>query len=371
MTTDGNAATGDDQLYVYNSCFGQEALSFDGKQWSYNKNNGNLREDFYKVGQTVKILCFRADYKGTKEVKGVILTDDPYWLAKKATVDEVLEGELDASKLYFTEAYVTKIEKINFGCFHASAKNDGTGTDLYVYGSGFYKDDPTVLSKNVDGTWYYDYKKATTPTETTLTVGDKVTLVVYRADHNGTKEVKGVIYDVEPGELKQPVEDEEVVDTPERYSEAIEYDFTGLKTGSQLDAAGTLEAFNSVLSEETTKIIDSVKDATYIYNGNAQGGPGAISCIKFGKSGTAGSLTFTTSANIGKIEFTYHPWSAKKDTTIVIGERKITHKANDGFATPVVDSIAFESTKEVTISTDTAGDARACVLKLKLYVVAE
>ena len=370
MTTDGDAATGDDQLYVYNSCFGQEALSFDGKQWSYNKNNGNLREDFYKVGQTVKILCFRADYKGTKEVKGVILTEDPYWLAKKATVDEILEGDLDASKLYFTETYVTSIEKVSYGRFHSSANDDGTGKDLYVYSSGIYKKDPTALSKKDDGTWNYDFNKATAPSETTLTVGDKVTLVVYRSDYNGSKQVKGVIYDIEAGELKQPAE--EIVDTPERYSEAIEYDFTGLKTGSQLDAAGTLEAFNSVLSEETTKIIDSVKDATWIYKGNPAGGPGdGLSCIKFGKSGKAGSLTFTTSANIGKIEFTYHPWSASKDTTIAIGERKITHKANEGFATPVVDSIAFESTKEVTISTETAGDARACVLKLKLYVVAK
>ena len=121
----------------------------------------------------------------------------------------------------------------------------------------------------------------------------------------------------------------------------------------------------------TTKIIDSVKEANYIYNGNTSGGPGEINCIKFGKSGNAGSLTFTTSANIGKIEFTYHPWSATKDTNIFIGERKIAHKANEGYSTPVVDSIAFESTKEITISTDTVGDPRACVLKLKLYVVAE
>ena len=370
MTADGNAATGDDALYVYGSCFGQEALSFAGSKWSYNYKNGYAREDFYTVGQTVKILCFRVDYNGTKEVKGVILTEDPYWLAKKATVDEVLEGDLDASKLYFTEAYVTSIEKISYGRFHASANNDGTGKDLYVFSSGFYNNVSTALSKKDDGSWNYDFNKATAPTETSLTVGDKVTLVAYRADFNGTKEVKGVIYDIEAGELKQPAE--EIVDTPERYSKAIEYDFTNLKTSSQLDAAGVLSAFNSVLSEESTKIIDSVKDATYIYNGNPAGGPGdGLSCIKFGKSGKAGSLTFTTSANIGKIEFTYHPWSASKDTTIAIGDKKITHKANDGFATPVVDSIAFESTKEVTISTETAGDPRACVLKLKLYVVAE
>ena len=95
-----------------------------------------------------------------------------------------------------------------------------------------------------------------------------------------------------------------------------------------------------------------------------------MSCFKFGKSVTAGSITFTTSADIGKIEFTYHPWSVSKDTNIVIGDKKITHKANEGFATPIVDSIAFEPTKEITISTDIEGDARACILKLKLYVVA-
>ncbi|MDD5933158.1 MAG: Ig-like domain-containing protein [bacterium] len=202
MTADGNAATGDDALYVYGSCFGQEALSFAGSKWSYNYKNGYAREDFYTVGQTVKILCFRVDYNGTKEVKGVILTEDPYWLAKKATVDEILEGDLDASKLYFTEAYVTSIERVSYGRFHSSANDDGTGTDLYVYSSGIYKEDPTALSKKDDGTWNYDFNKATAPSETTLTVGDKVTLVVYRADFNGTKEVKGVIYDIEAGELK-------------------------------------------------------------------------------------------------------------------------------------------------------------------------
>ena len=238
MTADGNAATGDDALYVYNSCFGQEALTFDGTKWSYNYRNGYTREDFYKVGQKVKILCFRADYTNisgeiTKEVKGVILTEDPYWLAKKATVDEVLEGDLDSSKLYMTEAYVTSIEKVNYGRFHASANNNGTGTDLYVYSSGFYNDDPTILSKNDDDTWNFDIKKATAPNETTLTVGDKVTLVVCRADYNGIKEVKGVIYGIEAGELQQP--GEEIVDVPERYSEVIEYNFTNVKPGSLLD----------------------------------------------------------------------------------------------------------------------------------------
>ena len=132
---------------------------------------------------------------------------------------------------------------------------------------------------------------------------------------------------------------------------------------------------NSALSEETTKIIDSVKRTSWIYDGNSTDGPGRISCIKFGNSETAGSITFTTSANIGKIEFTYHPWSASKDTTIAIGERKITHKANEGYSTPIVDSIAFASTNEVKISTTATNlineETRVCILKLKLYVVAK
>ena len=127
---------------------------------------------------------------------------------------------------------------------------------------------------------------------------------------------------------------------------------------------------NSALSEETTRIIDSVKNASCIYNGNTPGGPGAMSCFKFGRNGTAGSITFTTSAEIGKIEFTYHPWSVFTYTNINIGNRKIKHKATEGYATPIVDSIAFESTNEITISTDTEGDTRVCILKLKLYVVA-
>ena len=365
MTADGNAATGDDVLYVYYSCFGQEALSFDGTNWSYNYKNGYQREDFYTVGRRVKILCFIADNYDGKRFRGVILTEDPYWLAEKATVYEVLENNIDPSKLYITEAYVTSIEKVKNGRFHASTNNDGTGKDLYVYSSGFYNDDPTVLSKKDNGTWNYNNKKATAPTETTLTVGDKVTLVVYRSDYNSTKEVTGVIYDIEVGELQKAVED-----VPERYSEVIEYDFTNLKTGSLLDAVGALEFLNSALSEETTRIIDSVKNASCIYNGNTPGGPGAMSCFKFGRNGTAGSITFTTSAEIGKIEFTYHPWSVFTYTNINIGNRKIKHKATEGYATPIVDSIAFESTNEVTISTDTEGDTRVCILKLKLYVVA-
>lgn len=369
MTADGNAATGDDALYVYGSCFGQEALSFAGSKWSYNYNNGYAREDFYTVGQTVKILCFRADYNGTKEVKGVILTEDPYWLAKKATVDEVLEGDLDASKLYFTEAYVTKIEKINFGCFHASAKNDGTGTDLYVYGSGFYKDDPTVLSKNNDGTWYYDYKKATTPTETTLTVGDKVTLVVYRADHNGTKEVKGVIYDIEAGDLKTPEAPEEV---PEGYTSVVKYDFASSETGSSLDAAAAKSYLNSVSNESGDKLISEVSTANNIYQGNTTtGGPGAISCLKFGIAKGTGELSFTTTAKIGMIKLSYFTWSTEKATTFVINGTEITETSAD-FVTPIEKEVAFkEASNNITISTKTTGDKRACVLTMRLYTVAK
>ena len=84
---------------------------------------------------------------------------------------------------------------------------------------------------------------------------------------------------------------------------------------------------------------------------------------------------FTTSANIGKIEFTYHPWSTTIDTNIKIGNRKITHKANEGYSTPIVDSIAFASTNEVKISTTATNlineETRVCILKLKLYVVAK
>lgn len=373
MTADGAEAEGDASLYVHNSCFGQEALSNNGKEWSYNYKNGYSREDFYTVGQKVKILCFRADYTKndvtTKQVKGVILTEDPYWLAKKATVDEILEGDLDASKLYFTEAYVTKIEKINFGCFHASPNNDGTGTDLYVYGSGFYNDDPTALSKNDDGTWYYDYKKATTPTDTTLTVGDKVTLVVYRADHNGTKEVKGVIYDIVAGELETPEKPEEV---PEGYTSVVKYDFASSETGSSLDAAQAKTYLNSVSNESGDKLISEVSTANNIYQGNTTtGGPGAISCLKFGIAKGTGELSFTTTAKIGMIKLSYFTWSTEKATTFVINGTEITETSAD-FVTPIEKEVAFkEASNNITISTKTTGDKRACVLTMRLYTVAK
>ena len=90
---------------------------------------------------------------------------------------------------------------------------------------------------------------------------------------------------------------------------------------------------------------------------------------------TEGRIAFTTSVDIGKIEFTYHPWLTTKDTNIVIGNRKITHKANEGYSTPIVDSIAFASTNEVKISTTATNlineETRVCILKLKLYVVAK
>ena len=90
---------------------------------------------------------------------------------------------------------------------------------------------------------------------------------------------------------------------------------------------------------------------------------------------TEGRIAFTTSVDIGKIGFTYHPWSTTRDTNINIGNRKITHKANEGYSTPIVDSIAFASTNEVKISTTATNlineETRVCILKLKLYVVAK
>ena len=365
MTTDGAEAEGDASLYVYNSCFGQEALSNDGTKWLYSSKKGYSRTDFYTVGQKVKILCFRADYNGIKEVKGVILTDDPYWLARKATVYQILDSELDATKLYLTEAYVTSIEKVSYGRFHASANDDGTGTDLYIYSSGFYNNDPTVLSQKDDSTWNYDFNKATAPSETTLTVGDKVTLVVYRADYISIKEVKGVIYNIETGELKTPEE------VPDGYTSIVNYDFTSSEAGINLDAAATKTYLNSVSNEIGDKLISEVATANYIYQGNLDGGPGVISCLKFGRSITPGELKFSTVSKVGIVKLTYFTWSVTRPTTINVNE-KVEAQTSLDFITPIETYFYLnEPTNEISIKTEGSEERRIYFLSMSLYTVSD
>ncbi len=179
------------------------ALNATTETWSFTNPKDFLTNSYTSaiaVGDELDMVLTRCDYNSTIEVTGIILTIKgakiPNGDAAKASTVAAFAADEGQQNLYLTYVtgkisawYKTNTNGTAYGNFYIS--DDGTETDqLLVYGASVgmtfsYDASTGKIGKTSPKDWL------TNASSKDLTIGDSVTLLAYRSDYNGTKEIIG------------------------------------------------------------------------------------------------------------------------------------------------------------------------------------
>lgn len=206
------------KIQVYGSGASMGALSyvFDEGYYKYvNVQNYLENEDTkaIKVGDELDVIIIRADYKTTKEISMVIRAINDKPIANDVrTTDEVnatedsknVRAQLVSVSGKITGWAPNKEDGTKYGNFYI--QTEGSKTDpVYVYGATASSTKTVtsdegetildVLAMQDDGSWKFNNPQDWLTNEETkdLKVGDKITLLGFRCDYQGTLELTGIV----------------------------------------------------------------------------------------------------------------------------------------------------------------------------------
>ncbi len=220
------------KIQVYGSGASMGALSyvFDEGYYKYvNAQNYLENEDTkaIKVGDELDVIIIRADYKTTKEISMVIRAINDKPIANDVrTTDEVnatedsknVRAQLVSVSGKITGWAPNKEDGTKYGNFYI--QTEGSKTDpVYVYGATASSTKTVtsdegetildVLAMQDDGSWKFNNPQDWLTNEETknLAIGDKVTLLGFRCDYQGTIELTGMVKKyIEPAKEPDPVD---------------------------------------------------------------------------------------------------------------------------------------------------------------------
>ena len=157
-----------------------------------------------KVGDTISLTAIRADYKGTPQLEGIVAAVNyemvneptPATLAEVMSYSDVLNdsSKINAQRVYEITVTIDSWEDgetdgTEYGNFYVT---DEDGNKCFVYGATAQTG---AISYNYKGSSCYSMgnKKDWLTNDVTkdLTIGDKITMTVVRADYNGTIQIVG------------------------------------------------------------------------------------------------------------------------------------------------------------------------------------
>ena len=192
-------------IQVYGAGASFDALTYDpaGKIYKYSNKQTFLTDEKtkeIKVGDILDVLVIRADYNTTKEISMVIRAiNGDLTINGERTTDEVNATEDSANvrkQLISVTGKITgwaagKEDGTKYGNFYLQTE-ESASDPVYVYGATASKD---AISLNADGSLKFTNPKNFLENEGTknLAIGDRVTLIGFRCDYNGTLELNGIV----------------------------------------------------------------------------------------------------------------------------------------------------------------------------------
>lgn len=182
-------------------------LSYENGEYKYDGSyvadtHANTKD--LKVGDTISLTAIRADYKGTPQLEGIVAAVNyemvneptPATLAEVMSYSDVLNdsSKINAQRVYEITVTIDSWEDgetdgTEYGNFYVT---DEDGNKCFVYGATAQTG---AISYNYKGSSCYSMgnKKDWLTNDVTkdLTIGDKITMTVVRADYNGTIQIVG------------------------------------------------------------------------------------------------------------------------------------------------------------------------------------
>lgn len=204
VLVDENDAT--KEIVVYGVSATYSALSYDEATGEYKfsnpkDSNTNVNTKDLKVGDTISMVAIRSDYKGTKQIVGVLAaTNDTRIAPTKATLKEVVEGApLSATSGTASGQYIYEVtatikswatNKPGATEYGDMVVTDESGLEVAVYGATA-QDGKISYNYNGSGKYSIGNPKDWLTNEVTkdLKVGDKITFTCVRSDYNGNIQI--------------------------------------------------------------------------------------------------------------------------------------------------------------------------------------
>jgi uncharacterized protein YjdB len=195
---------GTNDIVVYGATATASALAWNDADGVYKYTNAKdfLTNDYtkaIKVGDELNVIAVRQVVKGVIEVSIIIRSIGAVIVPNAAlmTTDEVQAVSNDAFHTYLVKGKITAWKGTNtdgtaYG--NLSIKSEGaTGDALVVYGLTANENAMSITASS--GKMYLTNPKdfLTNGATKSLAVGDEITILAYRADYSGSKQISGVL----------------------------------------------------------------------------------------------------------------------------------------------------------------------------------